>query len=174
MRARSALLVFALGAATATHAQSIAPEFNGNYSFISLGSVPSVPTNYGGVAFKYDDPNTLLIGGSANGASGAIYSVGVVRNAQGYITGFSGPAQFYASAPNIDGGLAYGPGNVLFSTGYPTNRLMQHKPGNSSPDKTIDLTALGISSSVGAINFVPAGFFGAGSIKIASYNTGRF
>src|SRR5206468_3945941 len=36
------------------------------YSCVDLGSVPGVVTPYGGLTFKYDDPNTILIGGTAN------------------------------------------------------------------------------------------------------------
>ncbi len=41
-------------------------------------------------------------------------------------------------------------------------------------DKIIDLTALGVGSSVGALNFVPPGFPGAGQLKIVSYDTDQW
>lgn len=154
--------------------QTIDPFYAGDYNFIDLGSAQGVPASYGGLTLKWDDPNTLLIGGAANGGSGAIYSIGVTRDIDGHIVGFSGSASLFATAPQIDGGLAYGPGNVLFATGFPTNTLMQFKPGSTSPDRNDSLTPLGITSSVGAMGFVPTGFNGAGRLKIASYNGGGF
>jgi hypothetical protein len=49
---------------------TIAPPFDSSYSLFSLGSVPGVLTYYGGLTFKYDDPNTLLIGGAAGSPAG--------------------------------------------------------------------------------------------------------
>lgn len=155
-------------------AQTIDPFYANDYDFLDLGSIQGVPTNYGGLTLKWDDPNTLLIGGGANGANGAIYAVGVLRDGDGHIVGFDGAATFFASAPFIDGGLAYGPGNVLFATGYNNNTLMQIKPGSTSPDRTDNLSPLGVASSVGAMGFVPVGFNGAGRLKVASYNSGGF
>src|SRR5687768_18005892 len=51
------------------------------------------------------DFNTLIIGGTANEAPGALYSVPLVRDAFGHITGFGGAASFYADAAFNDGGL---------------------------------------------------------------------
>src|SRR6476646_8740519 len=51
------------------------------YSCVDLGSAPGVITPYGGLTFKYDDPNTVLIGGAANDATGRIYQIRVARSA---------------------------------------------------------------------------------------------
>ncbi|MDQ6860347.1 MAG: putative Ig domain-containing protein [Verrucomicrobiota bacterium] len=155
-------------------AQTIAPAFANDYSLVDLGSAQGVPTNYGGLTLKSGDPNTLLLGGAANGASGAIYAIGVTRDANNHIIGFSGNASLFSTAPNIDGGLAYGPGGVLFYTGYPSNELGQIKPGSSTPDKVFSLSPLGVASSVGTVQFVAPGFPDAGAIRIASYNQGGF
>ncbi len=155
-------------------AQTLDPAYSGAYTLFDLGSASTVPPLYGGLTLLAGDPNTLLIGGNANGASGAIYSVKVTRDVNGHITGFNGPATFYASAPYIDGGLSYAPNGDLLYTAYPTNQIGEIKPGSTSPDKLIDLSPLGISSSVGSLGFVPAGFPGAGSFKIASYSGGGF
>jgi len=40
---------------------------------------------------------------------------------------------------------------------------------SSTTDKTVSLNPLPVASSVGAMNFVPAGFAGAGEMKIVSY-----
>ncbi len=157
-----------------TVAQTISPAFSGDYTALDLGSVPGVPGPLGGVTFKAGDPNTLLIGGLANNAGGGIYQIGVVRDGNDHITGFSGSATLFSSAANIDGGLAYAPNGVLLYTTYSNNTIGQIKPGSSAPDLITDLSPLGISSSVGTLAFVPAGFPGAGQLKVASYNTGEF
>lgn len=146
--------------------------FAGSYSCTTLGSPGTVPANLGGLTFLNN--NTLLIGGAANGGSGAIYSIAVTRDGSNHITGFSGAQSLFATAPNIDGGLSFGPGGVLFATGYPNNTLLQYRPGSTTPDSVINLTGSGIASSVGTLAFVPNGFGGAGRLKIASYNAGTF
>ena len=100
---------------------TIAPPFDTNYSLVSLGLVPGVQTYYGGLTFKYDDPNTLLIGGAAGSPVGRIYQIAVTRDGGGHITGFSGSATLYPGAQSTigqynDAGLAFGPDNVLFVT----------------------------------------------------------
>ncbi|MBV8315163.1 MAG: hypothetical protein JOZ53_09515 [Planctomycetaceae bacterium] len=171
-------LAFAIGwvvaAIPAGAAPVLAAPYDTSYSIFNLNSVPGVPGPYGGLTLEQGDPNTLLIGGDANNQAGAIYSIGVTRDASGHISGFSGTATPFASAPHIDGGLAYGPSGVLFYTAYPNNQVGEIKPGSTSPDKVIDLTPLGIVSSVGTLAFVPAGQPGAGGFKIASFTGGQF
>jgi len=154
-------------------ADNIAPGYAGQYTLVELGSIPGVPGNYGGLTLLAANPNDLLIGGSANSSSGAIYEIGVTRDAHNNITGFTGTASLYATAAYIDGGLAYGPGGVLFYTAYPVNTIGEIKPGSTAPDKIVSLSGL-VASSVGSLNFVPAGQPGAGDFKIASYNGGGF
>lgn len=160
--------------ATSAFAQTIQPPFAGVYGYTDLGSVPGVPGPYGGVTFKAGDNSRLLIGGNANNGSGAIYEIQVARNSAGLVTGFVGQATLFATAPNIDGGLAYGPGGVLFFTTYSNNNLGQIKPGSSAPDRLDSLTPLGVASSTGTLQFVPSTFPGAGELKVASYNASRF
>lgn len=145
-------------------------DFAGAYNCNNLGTPTGVSGLLGGVAFLNN--NTLLVGGNANSSNGYIASIGVTRDAGNHIIGFSAPSAVYAQAPNIDGGLAFGPGGVLFATGYPTNTLMQFKPGSNTPDKSTNL--VGVTSSVGSLQFVPAGFGGAGKMKIVSYSSGEF
>ena len=157
-------------------AQIVFP-FADDYSCIGLGAVPGLPNPYGGLTFKYDDPNTLLIGGAANSSAGRIYQVGVIRDANMHITGFSGTASVYpisqaAIGQFNEGGVAFGPQNVLFVTRYPVNQLEQSKVGSSAPDKVVDLSPLGVVASTGSIGFVPPGFPGAGSMKIVSVTDG--
>ncbi len=149
-------------------AQTINPDFGGCYGIRHLGLVPGVPFNYGGIAFKHDDPDLLLIGGHANNADAAIYSIRVTRDVDGAIDGFDGSAVVYAGAPFIDGGLTYGPGNVLFFSTYSNNMVSQLKLGSTGPDKTTNMDTV-VNPSLGSLQFVPPGFPGAGRLKIASY-----
>ena len=139
--------------------------------------MPGLSNPYGGLTFKYDDSNTLLIGGAANGSAGRIHQVGVIRDANMHITGFSGTASVYPIAQAAiglfnDGGVAFGPQNVLFVTRSPVNQVEQSKVGSSAPDKVVDLSPLGVVASTGSIGFVPPGFPGAGSMKIVSFTGG--
>jgi hypothetical protein len=159
--------------------QALSPPFHAGYTVTSLGSVPDLPADYGGLTFKRGDPGTLLIGGSANNPSAAIYAIRVARGANQRITGFTGSASRVASAPGlgdggIDGGLAYGPLDLLFFTTWNDNIMGQIKPGSTAPDKMIDLTSFGVEPSVGTLTFVPPGFPGAGRLKIASYTAGTW
>lgn len=154
--------------AQAASAQNLNPAFGGCYAIRDLGSVPGVPFNYGGITFKHDDPDLLLIGGHANNSDAAIYSIRVTRDGDGAISGFVGSADYYAGAPQIDGGLAYGPGNVLFYATYSNNMVGQIKPGSTGPDKVTNMDSV-VLPSTGALQFVPPGFPGAGRLKVLSY-----
>jgi hypothetical protein len=151
--------------------------FSDHYTCANLGPVPGVPSSYGGLTFKYDDTNTILIGGGANDASGRIYQVGVTRDANQHITGFSGTATVYPRSTSRigqynDGGVAFGPNNVLFVTHYPDNKVEQSKPDSSIVNKLTDLAPFGVTASVGSLAFVPQGFPGAGSLKLISFPGG--
>ena len=173
-RIESAAATAAACLAAMAEAQTLTEEFQQDYALLDLGSVETLPTPYGGLTFLAGDPDTLLLGGSAANLTGAIYAVPLERGCTGHVVGFAGPPVLFATAPRIDGGLAYGPDGVLFFTQYPFNQLGQIRPGSSQPDKTIDLTALGVSSSVGTLQFTPPGYAGAGSLKLASFNASNF
>jgi len=173
-RSRSAalaVLLSFLGAAIAS-AQAIEPPYDAVYTLTDLGAVPGLPTPYGGLTFLPSNSNVIVIGGAANVVGGALYSIGIVRGAGNHITGFTGTVALHSEGQFNDGGVVFGPGGVLFYTRYPVNEIGEVKPGSAVNDKIVDLTALGISSSVGALNFVPGGFPGAGQLKIVSYDTG--
>jgi hypothetical protein len=155
-------------------AQTIQPPYDTVYTLTDLGQVTGLPTPYGGLDFLTGNPNVIVIGGSANNASGALYTIGVVRNAQSQITGFTGSATSFSEGEFNDGGVVFGPGGVLFYTRFPNNEIGEIKPGSTTNDKIVDLTALGVSPSVGALNFVPGGFPGAGQLKIVSYDTAEW
>ena len=70
--------------------------------------------------------------------------------------------------------MIYGPGGVLFLARWPNNELGQTKPGSVITDKIVNLAALGVTSSPGAILFTPQGQPGGGSFKISGYSDGQW
>ncbi|HVE65417.1 MAG TPA: hypothetical protein VNC59_02470 [Thermoanaerobaculia bacterium] len=171
---RSLAILVLLLCATAAGGQTIQPPYNASYTLVDLGAVPGLPTPYGGLAFLPSNPNVIVIGGLANNASGALYAIGVVRDAQNHITGFTGTATLFSEGQYNDGGVVFGPGGVLFYTRYPVNEIGQIEPGSTVNNRIIGLSALGMTSSVGALNFVPAGFPGAGQLKLVVFNDGNW
>lgn len=179
MRIRAALAVTTVYLATyAPLVQSLAidPFYSGSYSASSLGSVPGLPTLYGGLTFL--DSDTILIGGAANTAAGRLYTIDVVRGAGNHITGFSGTAALYGGAGSgigdfNDGGVVFGPGGVLFLARWNVNQIGQVIPGSTDEDK-ITAGPVGASISVSALNFVPAGFGGAGTLKVVTWAAGQW
>lgn len=167
------LAALPLGVEVASARQALEPPFDASYSLVDLGPVPGVPTPYGGITLLPGDPYTLLIGGAANTEPGMIYAIGVEREC-GRITRFVGEATLYAEGAYNDGGLVFHPTGVLFLMQFPVNGFAQIGVGSSTIDKQIDLTPPGITSSVGACQFVPVGFPGAGRFKIASYSSSEW
>lgn len=168
------LLLIASNSSGAT----LTPEFSADYSIVDLGPVPDVPNPFGGLTLLPDDSNTLIIGGNANNSSGVLYSIQVSRDMDGHIDGFVGTSLEYATAPYNDGGVVFGPNDVLFASRWPVNELGQYLPtslpGAVAADKVIDMAALGVAQSHAAINFVPPGFGGAGQMKLVSWSGGQF
>ncbi|MCB1942105.1 MAG: PEP-CTERM sorting domain-containing protein [Candidatus Accumulibacter sp.] len=156
-------------------ALTLGVDFAASYTAASLGSIAGLPTPYGGLTLKAGAPNTLLIGGAANTDPGLIYELGVTRDAGNHITGFSSaPTPLGTVGTYNDGGVTYGPAGVLFTSQWPVNKLGQTKPGSTAEDKVIDLAALGVADSHSAVNFVPAGFAGAGRMKLVSWAGGEW
>lgn len=164
---RHLLPLVALSTALALPAQYVVAPFDANYQVANFGTIPNI-YNYGGTAFVPGNPGVLLVG-SYN--SGHISIVPLSRDAQNHINGF-GPATQIATVGGPDGGLAFGPTGVLFSTWFGPNRLSQIKPGSFASDRDDELNSLGVNSSVGACTFVPAGLPGAGRLKVASWSYG--
>jgi hypothetical protein len=174
--------VFCPGQAT-TQPQSCAalgvtvdPAYADKYTCFDLGPVPGVPPQkYGGLTLTLDKCSTrLLIGGEANYPTGKLYGVDVVRDDHGHVSGFAGTASVFADAPTNDGGVAYGPGNVLFLTRWPSNELQQTRPGSAIADKVTALGGLKVASSSASLNFVPASFPAAGAFKLVSWSGGQW
>jgi len=165
---RTALVLFTM---PAWAVPVVAPEFAGVYTIQSLGAVPGLPTAYGGLTFIDDD--TLLIGGRANEAEGRLYTIGVTRDGDGHVVGFTGTATVFGAVGEFnDGGVVFGPGGVLFTTRWPTNELGQTRPSETDEARIDDLAAFGVAASPGGMTFVPGGLPGAGELKIATWDTG--
>lgn len=162
------------GLAGVARGQTIDPFFADDYTYTDLGSISGLPSQYGGLCTARGDDNLLLIGGAANTPSGTIYGVRLVRDADQHIIGFDGVATSFCEGAYNDGGIFYGPGGVLFYSRWPVNQLGQILPGSTTVDKIIDLTPFGVESSNAALNFVPAGFPGAGRMKISSWQGGQW
>src|SRR5712692_186994 len=171
-----AMLLVAISTVSAqpARAQVIDPFYAGNYAIVFQGPIPSVPSRHGGITFKSGDPNTLLVCGAAESGSGAIYSLGVTRDADGHINGFVEPAVLVVTAVNCDGGLAFDPTDVLFYSRWPSNELGQIKPGSTITDKVIDLAPLGVENAHSALNLVPQGFPGEGNLKMVTWDGGQW
>ncbi len=143
---------------------AVQSPYSSNYTLVSLGT----SANPGALAFL--NPSTLLT--TLGEGSNTIYSVPVTRGTNGHITGLGTPVMFAGSAPGLDAGLAFGPGGVLFARTY-SSVLYEFKPGSTSPDLTVDLTAFdGYPSDYGTLQFVPPGFPGAGVLKSPDFETG--
>lgn len=151
-------------------AQSLTPEFvTAGYTLTDLGSIEQLPSQYGGLTIRPEQPNTLYIGGNANTSSGGLYTVALTRDAEtNHITGFGGAAVFYTEAPNNDGGILFDQNGTLLFTKYSMNELGQRLPDNSYINTS--LTTYGVTPSVGALAFVPAGYPGAGGLVFSSYS----
>jgi hypothetical protein len=170
-----ALLVPILaGAAGRVQAQVIAPEFAADYSMTDLGSVPDVPPQYGGLFILASDPGSLYIGGGANGSLGALYRIALVRDGDDDITGFSGNAVRVADAPFNDGGITLDPGGHISYAQWPSNGYGQIDLATGTIVNQIDLNPLGVAASSAMVAFIPAGFPGAGGMRIASWSGGEF
>ena len=166
-------LAVACAPARAQDVQLQAP-FAGSYSVKDLGPPPGLPSRLGGLTLKAGTTDRLLIGGEADGSTGALYEVRLNRDSGGHVSGFAGTAKRFADPAYNDGGVTYGPGNVLFLARWPTNELGQTKPGSTVTDKIIDVTPFGVASSLVGLAFVPPGMPGAGRLKLVSYSGGQW
>lgn len=156
--------------ADSAHSATVGTDFDEYYNVVDLGPVPGLPMSYGGLTLLPGSPNTLLIGGNANTASGRLYTIDVVRGDDSRIVGFSGDLTPFGDVGAYnDGGVTFGPEGVLFTARWPVNQLGQTKPGSTVEDRVDSLAPFGIGgSSVAAINFVPSGFAGSGELKAVS------
>ena len=143
------------------------------YSLLDLGAVPGVPPLYGGLTVHPTDPGKLWIGGNANYEEGALYEIGIVRDADQHIIGFQGTAVRYADAAYNDGSILHGPGGVTFLTRWPVNEMGFMKPGSLITDHIQPLEPLGVAHSVASAAFTPPGIE-LGSLKLVSWAVGQW
>jgi len=155
-------------------AQTLAPEFAGDFTLTDLGSVPGVPGPNGGLFILSGQPNTLFIGGDANGPGGGLYAIDLTRDSEGKITGFSGSATQVAPAPYVDGGIGLDPGGLISYVQWPQNVYSQIDLDTGTVVNNIDLTPFGVESASSSIAFIPAGFPGAGGMRIATWSGGAY
>lgn len=154
----------------------IAAEFADIYSTYELGQVPGIPTEarLGGGIISMDDPNTLLIAGFSEAASGKLYKIGVERGDCQHIVAFSGLAEVVADTPYIDANLLYVQSGLLFYPEYPTNNLSQLLPGSTAPDRTTSMAGVGVAQSISGIGFVPPSFADPGGMRALSWSGGQW
>lgn len=152
----------------------IDPFYDPSYDVRDLGTAAGVPTNYGGLTVSPTDTNTLLIGGAANNVAGAIYSLGLQRDAAGHIVGIVGPGVVARQGQYNDGGVVFDAGGILVLARYPVNELGFQRAGSTTTDKTVALAPLSVATSVGGLAQVPAGHPGAGAWKLVSWSGGQW
>ena len=63
---------------------------------------------------------------------------------------------------------------MLFLSRWPVDQIGETKPGSTTTDKIVDMSALGVPESTGGLTFVPAGYPGAGRLKYVSWPEGAF
>jgi hypothetical protein len=172
----ASVAILAVALSSDSTAAVLGTDFIAHYSLTDLGTVAGLPPSFGGMVFKAGDPNTLIIGGSANFAEGLFYELPVFRDGTGSVVGFGAPTALGSVGEFNDGGISYGPGGVLFTAQWEENILGQTLPGSLDEDKLIDLTALGVTTdtSISGLNFVPVGIDGVGRFKIVSWVGGSW
>ncbi len=130
----------------------------------SVGSL-GIPGQLGGIEFSTDG-TALYVATTAASAAGSIRVLTVQRDpVTNRVTGLSAPVTLTA-APNIDGGLQFGPNGVLFWTTNPTHTLGQYAPG--APPTVFSLGPVGVPASAGGLEFVPPGLPNAGDLLVSS------
>jgi len=176
MRASSVLLLTVAASLPSLRAQTVQAPFNAVYTVSNIGAIPGLPSTWGAMVFDREDPNILLCTRWNTVGVQNLFAIGVVRDAQGHVTGFSGTVTPRAQADYIDGGLAYHPSGVLFYTRYPSlivggNGVGQFKPGSTVPDRVDAILA---PNYVGGLAIVPAGLPGAGRLKTLRWPGGQW
>jgi hypothetical protein len=156
----------------------LAPAFAGLYTAYDLGPVPGVPNPLGGAMIMPGDEDTLLIAGGSERPDGAIYAIGVERNACHHIVGFVGTAQQVALAPYVDANLLRAPGDLLLYSEWPQYQLSQLPAGATGPARQTDLRTIGMDdagdSGPGGLGFVPPNLPSAGELRMVTWPAGRW
>lgn len=160
------------GGAVAT---TMAAEYAAFYKSYDLGPVPGMPpAHLGGCILKQGDPNTLLLAGDSESASGALYSIKVKRGPCGHIIGWDGTATKVADAPYIDANILDLPGGTLLYSQWPQNKLGLLTASAIAPSREILLATHGVDSSIGGLGFVPSGYPAAGELRGVTWSAGNW
>jgi hypothetical protein len=172
---RSLACLCALAAPASLLAQTVAAPFNALYTVQNIGTIPGLASNWGAITFDHDDPNVLLCTRWATVGVQNLFAIRVVRDAQGHVTGFTGPLTPRAQADHIDGGLDHHPGGVLFYTRYPSgtvgNGIGQFKPGSTVPDRVDPVLG---PNWIGGLAIVPLNLPGGGRLKTLRWPGGQW
>jgi hypothetical protein len=155
----------------------LAPEYAAAYSAYLLGPVPGVPGPLGGCVIRQADPNTLWIAGASEQATGALYTIKLLRDSCHHIVGFDGTATKVADTPYIDANILEASADTLVYTQWPQDKVSTIKVSASAPDVTVDLTTLSLGSSSdspGGIGFVPPPLAAKGELRTVTWPSGHW
>lgn len=155
----------------------LAAPYDAIYKVYDLGTVPGVPSSLGGTVISATDQNTLLVAGGSESSTGAIYQIGIARNACGHITGFVGTATQLAATPYVDANLIYANDDLLLYTEWPQYNVSQIAGANTAPDRQIDLRTVGMAaddSGPGGLGRVPPNLAAAGEYRLVTWPGGRW
>jgi hypothetical protein len=150
------------------------PTFATVYTAYQLGPVPGVPDPLGGCVIRRADTDTLWIAGGSEGAGGALYTIKLRRDACHHIIGFDGTATKVADTPYIDANVVEATADTLLYTQWPQNKVSTIRVTATSPDVTVDLSALGYPDSPGGIGFVPPPLATAGQLRTVTWPAGHW
>jgi hypothetical protein len=157
---------------------ALAPPFDAAYTVYELGPVPGVLNPLGGTVVLASDPNTLLVAGGSETENGAIYRIGVSRDACGHITGFVGAASIMATTPYVDANLVYHSPDLLLYTEWPQYELSQLAGPATTPDRRVDLRTLGMSTDddlgPGGLGLVPPPLAAEHELRLVTWPGGRW
>jgi hypothetical protein len=156
----------------------LAPPFDTHYTVYDLGPVPGVPNNLGGTVIRSSNPNQLLIAGASETTSGAIYAIGVVRDACDHIVGWNGTATLIASTPYVDANLVYWNNDLLLYTEWPQHHLSQLAGASTAPDRRTDLRTVGLDgtfdSGPGGLGLVPPNLSVTDRLRLVTWPGGHW
>jgi hypothetical protein len=155
-----------------------AAPFDTLYRVYDLGEVPGVPNPLGGTVISSANPNVLLVAGASERPEGAIYAIGVQRDACNHIIGFSGTANMVAAAPYVDANLVYTSADLLIYTEWPQYNISQLRAGSTSPDRSTNFGAIGMAttgdSGPGGFGLVPPNLAAANEMRVVTWPGGRW
>jgi hypothetical protein len=158
-----------------TVSTTMAMDYAAFYKSYDLGPVPGMPAGHlGGCILKKGDDNTLLLAGDSESPSGGLYSIKIKRGPCGHIIGWDGSATKIADAPYIDANILDLPASTLLYSQWPQNKLGLLASGATTPSKEIDLTPIGVDSSIGGLGFVPKGYTAEGELRGVTWSVGNW